>query len=106
MPVAAARFSERFGVFGEGVQLSPRYAQAIVDNLWMNFAVGTLQRARTQEIRGLQRGAFGYNESPTSSCHTFCWKARLHFWTCLFFAYGPALRAFKSLREMSLQRNG
>jgi len=26
--------------------------------------------------------------------------------TCLFFVYGPALRAFTSLRDMSLHRNG
>jgi hypothetical protein len=42
----------------------------------MKFLVGDLQRREIEQRRGLQRGAFDYNEIPTSSCHTFCWKAR------------------------------
>jgi hypothetical protein len=72
----------------------------------MDFDVGTPQRARTQEIRGLQRGPFGYNEGPTSSCHTFCWKARLQFGRAFFLFLAHPFRAFTSLRDMSLQRNG
>src|SRR6185312_10601159 len=30
----------------------------------------TCNATKTQQRRGFQRGAFGYNESPTSSCHT------------------------------------
>jgi hypothetical protein len=81
-------FNERFGVFWEGVKLSPGYAQGVVDKLLKDFAVGTLQRAQTQEIRGLQRGPFGYNEGPTSSCHTFLLEGASPFWTCLFFVSG------------------
>jgi hypothetical protein len=77
-----------------------------VDKLLKDFAVGTLQRAQTQEIRGLQRGAFGYNEGPTSSCHTFLLEGASPFWTCLFFVYGAALGAFTSLRDLSLQHKG
>jgi len=47
-----------------------------VNNMWMNFSVGRLQRREIKHWRGFQPGRFDYNESPTSSCHTFCWKAR------------------------------
>src|ERR1700749_3224603 len=30
----------------------------------------TCNATKTQQRRGFHRGAFGYNESPTSSCHT------------------------------------
>ena len=33
---------------------------------------------------GFQPGGFGYNEGPTSSCQTFCWKARLLFGRAFF----------------------
>jgi hypothetical protein len=45
----------------------------------MDLPVGTQQREEIEQWRGLPPGAFGYNESPTSSCHTFCWKARQKF---------------------------
>jgi len=50
-----------------------------VDKLLMVFAVGRLQRREIKHWRGLRAGRFDYNESPTSSCHTFCWKARQRF---------------------------
>jgi hypothetical protein len=31
----------------------------------MKLLVGEVQRAKSQHWRGFQRGAFGYNESPT-----------------------------------------
>jgi hypothetical protein len=64
-----------------------------------------LQRPKNKHWRGFQPGRFDYNESPTSSCQTFCWKARHHF-DVPFFCRGPARRAFTSLRDMSLHRNG
>jgi hypothetical protein len=60
-------------------KLSPSCPQAFVDKLLTVFHVGDSQRREIKQWRGLQRGAFGYNESPTSSCHTFCWKARQKF---------------------------
>jgi len=57
-------------------KLSPSCPQAIVDKLLIIIAVGDSQRREIKQWRGFQQGAFGYNESPTSSCHTFCWKAR------------------------------
>jgi hypothetical protein len=60
-------------------QLSPGYPQDFVDKLWMVLPVGTQQREEIEQWRGFPPGAFGYNESPTSSCHTFCWKARQKF---------------------------
>jgi hypothetical protein len=60
-------------------EMSPAHPQGFVDKLLMNFLVGTLQRLQIEHWRGLQQGAFGYNEGPTSSCHTFCWKARHRF---------------------------
>jgi len=55
---------------------SPRHPQGFVDILLINYPVGSLQREEIQQRRGLQPGCFDYNEIPTSSCHTFCWKAR------------------------------
>ena len=57
-------------------ELSPGRPQAFVDNLWITYPVGSLQRREIEQRRGLQPGSFDYNEIPTSSCHTFCWKAR------------------------------
>jgi hypothetical protein len=50
-----------------------------VDILLKKFDVGSLQRPRNKHWRGFQPGPFDYNESPTSSCQTFCWKARQAF---------------------------
>jgi hypothetical protein len=50
-----------------------------VDNLLMTYPVGTLQRQEIKQWRGLQPGSFDYNEIPTSSCQSFCWKARQSF---------------------------
>jgi hypothetical protein len=61
------------------VKLSPSYPQAFVDKVLIDFDVGHSQRHEIKLWRGFQRGPFGYNESPTSSCHTFCWKARQKF---------------------------
>jgi len=80
----AGRYNRVFGaaVFAESVNeaglenLSPSHPQAFVDNLCMTYPVGSLQRREIEQRRGLQRGSFDYNEIPTSSCHTFCWKAR------------------------------
>jgi hypothetical protein len=55
---------------------SPRHPQGFVDILLINCPVGSLQREEIQQRRGFQPGCFDYNEIPTSSCHTFCWKAR------------------------------
>jgi hypothetical protein len=57
-------------------KLSPRHPQHFVDNLLMSYPVGRLQRREIQHWRGLQPASFDYNEIPTSSCQTFCWKAR------------------------------
>jgi hypothetical protein len=57
----------------------PRASTRPVDNMWMIFRVGAPQRREIKQRRGFQLGAFGYNEGPTSSCHTFCWKARHRF---------------------------
>jgi hypothetical protein len=45
----------------------------------MKIPVGGPQRREIKHWRGLRPGAFDYNEVPTSSCHTFCWKARQSF---------------------------
>lgn len=63
----------------EPAKLSPSYPQAFVDKLLTDFHVGGSQRREIKQRRGFQRVAFGYNEGPTSSCHTFCWKARQRF---------------------------
>jgi hypothetical protein len=86
-------------------RLSPRHPQGFVDNLLMTYPVGSLQRQEIEQRRGLQPGSFDYNEIPTSSCQSFCWKARQSF-DVPFFCVRPALRAFTSLRDMSLPRNG
>jgi hypothetical protein len=50
-----------------------------VDNLWIKMHVGAPQREEIKHWRGLREGRFDYNEIPTSSCQTFCWKARQSF---------------------------
>ncbi|MDR7334757.1 hypothetical protein [Roseateles asaccharophilus] len=72
----------------------------------MKILVGDLQRPENQCWCGFPADAFGYNGSPTSSCHTFCWKARHLFDVPFFYVLGTALRAFTSLRDLSLPRNG
>jgi hypothetical protein len=57
-------------------KLSPSHPQGFVDNLLMTYPVGSLQRQEIEQRRGLQPGSFDYNEIPTSSCQSFCWKAR------------------------------
>jgi hypothetical protein len=67
------------------------------------IAVGGLQRREIKAPQGFAEGAFAYNEVPTSSCHTFCWKAR-HLFDVPFFC-SPA-RRFRSLKsaQPGLQR--
>jgi hypothetical protein len=87
------------------VDLSPTHPQVFVDKLCIDFAVGESQRQEIERWRGLQPGRFDYNEIPTSSCQSFCWKARQSF-DVPFFCARPALQAFTSLRDMSLPHNG
>jgi len=60
-------------------ELSPGHPHAFVDNMLMTYPVGGLQRQEIEQRRGLQPGSFDYNEIPTSSCQSFCWKARQSF---------------------------
>jgi hypothetical protein len=62
-----------------GKKLPPAHPQAYVDKLLMKFRVGASQRREIEHWRGFPQSPFGYNEIPTSSCHTFCWKARHSF---------------------------
>jgi hypothetical protein len=50
-----------------------------VDILLKKTYVGSPQRPKNKQWRGFQPDPFDYNESPTSSCQTFCWKARHYF---------------------------
>ena len=60
-------------------KLSSGRPQGPVHNLLTRIAVGDVQRREIKQRRGFQPDRFGYNESPTSSCQTFCWKARHSF---------------------------
>jgi hypothetical protein len=82
----------------DSAKISPRHPQAFVDNLLMDFHVGTLQRREIEQRRGLQPASFDYNEIPTSSCQSFCWKAR-HSFDVPFFYVQRAFRPTKSLRD-------
>jgi hypothetical protein len=55
-----------------------------VDKLFISFPVGARQRLIYKRWRDCRPGPFEYNEGPTSSCQTFCWKAR-HFIGRAFF---------------------
>jgi hypothetical protein len=57
-----------------------------VQKLLKQSLVGTLQRPENKQWCGFQPGPFRYNEGPTSSCHTFCWKARHPLGRAYFFA--------------------
>jgi len=98
------RFTGAFGNEWRPLKLSPSRPHDFVDNLLTDSDVGGPQRREIEQWRGLQQGAFGYNEGPTSSCHTFCWKAR-HFFDVPFFCLRHGPWAFTSLRDMSLQRD-
>jgi hypothetical protein len=52
-------------------KLPPAHPQAYVDNLLINIRVGAPQRREIKHWRAFPQGRFGYNEIPTSSCHTF-----------------------------------
>ena len=80
------------------LKLSPTDPQAIVNKLLKHFDVGTLQREEIKHRRGFPQGAFGYNEIPTSSCQTFCWKARQGF-DVPFFCSNTGHRPIRSLRD-------
>jgi len=87
-------FTARFRNVCANAQLPTSRPQAFVDKLWIYFPVGDPQRPQNEQWRGFQRGAFGYNEGPTSSCQTFCWKARQSFDVPFFYPRHGALRAF------------
>jgi hypothetical protein len=61
-----------------------------VDILLKESPVGSLQRPKNKHWRGFQPDPFDYNEGPTSSCQTFCWKARQPF-DVPFFCLSPGL---------------
>ena len=63
----------------ETLKIAPRASTAICGQSVDRIRVGTLQRREIKPWRGLRPGCFDYNEVPTSSCHTFCWKARHRF---------------------------
>jgi hypothetical protein len=73
----------------------------------MKMAVGSPQRREIKHWRGLRDNAFDYNEVPTSSCHTFCWKARQSFDVPFFCprsgAFSPSQRF---AIELALKRPG
>jgi hypothetical protein len=74
--------------------------------MWMKFPVGGLQRAEIQQRCGFPRGAFRYNEGPTSSCHTFCWKARHRFDVPFFYLPQGLFETFTPLRDMNVRCKG
>jgi hypothetical protein len=98
----SAPSERRFQTAAVPGKLPPNRPQVFVDKVWTKIHVGGLQRQEIQQRRGFQPGSCGYNEVPTSSCHTFCWKARQSF-DVPFFYPRQALRAFASLRDMSLR---
>jgi hypothetical protein len=63
-----------------------------VDILLTRFHVGSLQRPKNKHWRGFPADPFDYNESPTSSCQTFCWKARHPFDVPFFYLQHGASR--------------
>ena len=62
----------------------------VVHNLWMKFMLVTCNDIKTQQRRGFHRGAFGYNESPTSSCHTILLEGASLFGRAFFLVLTPA----------------
>jgi hypothetical protein len=72
-------FPFRFGNELAYLKLSPSYPQRFVHKLLITFDVGDPQRREIKRWRGFRQKPFSYNEGPTSSCHTFCWKARQKF---------------------------
>src|ERR1700750_1170323 len=54
----------------------------------------TCNATKTQQRRGFHRGAFGYNESPTSSCHTILLEGASLFGRAFFLVSTQGARAF------------
>jgi hypothetical protein len=74
-----------------------------VDNLLIKIRVGVSQRREIKHWRGFAQGPFGYNEVPTSSCHTFLLEGASFVRRAFFLATAQRCRAFTSLRDMSLR---
>src|SRR5471032_2153570 len=53
------------------------------------FMLETCNATKTQQRRGFHRGAFGYNESPTSSCHTILLEGASLFGRAFFLVSTP-----------------
>src|ERR1700710_3035041 len=64
----------------------------------------TCNATKTQQRRGFHRGAFGYNESPTSSCHTILLEGASLFGRAFFLVSTPgAARISAPLAPPSLR---
>src|SRR5207249_2234762 len=55
------------------------------------FMLETCNATKTQQRRGFHRGAFGYNESPTSSCHTILLEGASLFGRAFFLVSTPGV---------------
>jgi hypothetical protein len=72
----------------------------------MEFPVGGPQRREIKHWRGLRRGSFDYNEDPTSSCQYVLLEGASVIRRAFFLIAARPFRAFTSLRDVSLHRNG
>lgn len=75
-----------------------------VDKLCITFFCWHLATAGNPALARVPGGSFGYNEVPTSSCQTFCWKARHLFGRAFFLVGCSALWAAQSAPQSATQR--
>lgn len=74
-----------------------------VDKLCITFCCWHLATAGNPALARLPGGSFGYNEVPTSSCQTFCWKARHLFGRAFFLVGRSASWATQSATQSATQ---
>ena len=60
------------------------------------FMLETCNATKTQQRRGFHRGAFGYNESPTSSCHTILLEGASLFGRAFFLVSTQGASAYSA----------
>jgi hypothetical protein len=77
----------------------------LVRKLWITFPVGTPQRPKNKQGRGFP-GVLLATMKVQQAVAKRSVGRRVKPSTCLFFGSGTALRAFTSLRDMSLHRSG
>jgi hypothetical protein len=86
----------------DALKLSPGRPQVFVDKLWMNFMLATRNGNKSSAGAVCSPVVLTTMKSQQAVANRFVGR-RVNRSTCLFFSFSTALRAFTSLRDMSLR---